>query len=88
MLNDIEFENQINELGDDQLALIKYVARQQFAASKFLAKHDIQIASHDIQIASLESGNRRASGITGGISGTIGAVIIMVINYFTGNNRS
>lgn len=69
----------ISELGDNQLELIKFVARQQFTSSRLLAKHDTQIAS-------LETGNRKASGIMGGITGTITGAIIVAINYFT--NRS
>ena len=80
MLNDLEFENRINELGDNQTELIKFVARQQFTSSKLLAIHDTKIAS-------LESGDRKTSGIVGGISGTITAVIINIINYFVGANR-
>ena len=78
MLSDIEFENQINELGYNQLALIKFVARQQFSSSKLLV-------THDTRIVTLENGSRKLSGITGGISGTITAIIISVINYFTTN---
>lgn len=80
VLDDIEFENQINELGDNQTALIKFVARQQFAASKVLV-------AHDKKIVALESGDRRTSSIAGGITGTITAAIIAVINYFVGANR-
>ncbi len=76
VLNDIEFENQINKLGDNQIALIKFVARQQFACSKLLALHDTKIAS-------LEIGDRKASSIIGGISGTITAIIVGVIGYLT-----
>ena len=45
MLEDAEFENQINEMGDDQPALIKFVARQQFATSKVLVSHGKRIRS-------------------------------------------
>ena len=79
MLSDIEFENQINELGDNQLALVKFIARQQFTSSKILAIHDTKIAS-------LESGDRKISGIMGAISGTITAVVIGIISYFTNRN--
>ena len=78
MLNDLEFENQLRDLGDDQLSLIKFVARQTFTSSKLLVIHDTRIAS-------LESGDRKVSSIVGGISGTITSVIIGIINYFTVN---
>ena len=76
MLNDLEFENRLNNMGDNQLELIKFVARQQFTSSKLLSIHDKKISD-------LETGDRRASGIVGGISGTITSVIIGVISYFT-----
>ena len=78
ILSDIEFENQIDKLGDNQLALIKFVARQQFASSKLLI-------THNDRIISIETGNRKSSSIIGGISGTITAIIIGIINYFTIN---
>lgn len=79
MLNDLEFENQLSEMGDNQLELIKFVARQQFTSSKLLAIHDTKIAT-------LESGDRKVSTITGGISGTITGIIIGIIAYFTKGN--
>ena len=75
MLSDLEFENQLNDMGDNQLELIKFVARQQFASSKTLAVHDKKLSN-------LENGDRKVSSIAGGISGTITAVIIGVVNYF------
>ena len=79
MLNDIEFENQLNELGDNQLSLIKFVARQQFSTSKL-------ISTNTTRITSLENGDRKMSSILGGIAGTITAIIIGIVNYFV--NRS
>ena len=76
MLNDLEFENQLNDMGDDQPELIKFVARQQFTSSKLLAVHDKKISD-------LENGDRKTSSIAGGISGTISSIIIGVISYFT-----
>ena len=79
MLNDLEFENQLNTFGDNQLELIKFVARQQFASSKLLT-------AHDTKITILESGDRKVSSVVGGISGTITAIVISIISHFT--NRS
>ncbi len=44
MLSDLEFENQMNALGDDQLGLIKFVARQQYDAGKVIAEHGKRIS--------------------------------------------
>ena len=75
ILDEIEFENQINALGDNQIDLIKFVARQQFTSSKLLVLHDEKITL-------LENGDRKLSSIAGGISGTITAILIGVVNYF------
>ena len=77
MLTDLEFENQINNLGDNQLELIKFVARQQYGSTQIMLKHDIRITA-------LETDSKRISGITGAISGTITGVIVGVISFFTG----
>ncbi len=71
MLEDAEFENQINEMGDDQPALIKFVARQQFATSKVLV-------SHGKRIRSVEKQNKKMFGAVGLVS----AAIVATIDYF------
>ena len=76
---DLDFENSIGKLPDRKL--LEFVARQTLEICQ-------RCEAHDIRITGLENGSKRLSGITGGISGTLGAAIIMVINYFTGNNRS
>ena len=73
-LDDVNFENQITELGDNQLELIKFVARQQYSASKVLV-------SHDKRLNKLEARDRKAFGISGGIGGLIGAGIAGFIDY-------
>ena len=75
MLDDLEFENQINELGDDQPALIKFVARQQFSTSKVLIDHGRRIKS-------LEGKNKKMMGAVGGASAFVATVITATIDYF------
>ncbi len=75
MLEDAEFENQMNALGDDQPALIKFVARQQFATSKVLI-------THGRKIKALERRSNRTMGIIGGTGTLIGAVIASIFEYF------
>ena len=70
MLGDLEFENQINELGDNQTELIKFVARQQFSTSKTMV-------SHGKRIKSLESKNKKMFGFVGGA----GAILATAITY-------
>ncbi len=73
MLSDLEFENEMNALGDDQLGLIKFVARQQYDAGKVIAEHGKRIRR-------LEKQNKKAFGFVGLIS----AGIVAALNYFLG----
>ena len=77
MQGDMDFENGYKGWGDRQL--LEFVARQTYETCK-------RCEVHSTRIANIENGNKRASGIVGGISGTITAVVIGVISYFT--NRS
>ena len=74
ILSDLEFENQINDLGDNQLELIKFVARQQYSSSKVLIVHDKRLSK-------LEARDRKTFGISGGIGGIIGAAIASAVDY-------
>ena len=76
ILDDLEFENQMNKLGNDQLALTKFNARQVFAMSKILI-------ADDKRITSLERRDRKFFGAVGGIGGAIGAGIVAAIELFT-----
>lgn len=77
MLDDLEFENQINAMGDDQPALIKFVAWQQYRASKVTA-------SHGKRIKHLEDRNKKVLASTAGLGTIIGGIIITLYNYFAG----
>ena len=70
---ELEFEKRISGMPDRQL--LEFVARQTFETSHILEKHNNRIII-------LENGVKKLSGIVGGISGTITAVIIGIINYF------
>lgn len=74
MLNELEFESRLQEFGDNQLELLKFVARQQFQTSKILPHHNKRITN-------LENRDRKAFGVSGGIGGIIGATIASVIDY-------
>ncbi len=74
MLDDLEFENQITALGDDQPALIKFVARQQFDASKVLVKHDKRIKK-------LEGQNKKVFGVVGGAGAILASAIVATLDY-------
>ena len=76
--SELDFEKSIGELPDRKL--LEFVARQTY---EFTGK----CKGYDADIALLKSGDRKASTITGGISGTISSLIIGVINYFTVNSR-
>jgi len=74
MLEDAEFENQISAMGDNQLELTKFVARQQFTTSKVLV-------SHGKRIKKLEKQNRKMMGIIGSAGAIFGTAITATIDY-------
>ena len=73
---ELDFEKRIGDMPDRKL--LEFVARQTL---EITGKCKI----YDTKIASLETGDRKASSVIGGISGTITAIVISVINYFTIN---
>lgn len=75
MLSDMEFESRLNELGDNQTELIKFIARQQYQMSKLCPIHDKKIKA-------LQNRTKREMGATGGIGAFIGVSIAAVIDYF------
>ena len=74
MLEEAEFENQLTALGDDQLGLIKFVARQQFDSTK------VQV-DHGKRIKSLESKNKKLMGAIGGTGAIIATAVTAIIDY-------
>ncbi len=75
MLEDAEFENQITAMGDDQPALIKFVARQQFSTGKVLIDHGKRIKS-------LEGKNKKVIGVVGGAGALIATAVAAALDYF------
>ena len=73
---ELDFEKRIAEMPDRPL--LEFIARQTL---EITGKCKI----YDTDINLLKTGDRKASGIVGGISGTITSVIIGIINYFTVN---
>ena len=75
---ELDFEKRISEMQDRPL--LEFIARQTLEITG-------KCKGYDTKIALLESGDRRVSGIVGGISGTIVATIIGIINYYV-NHRN
>lgn len=73
---ELDFEKRISEMKDR--SLLEFVARQTLEIAG-------KCNTYDKQISDLEGGNRKTSGIVGGITGTISSVIIGILNYFTVN---
>ncbi len=71
---ELDFEKRISEMKDR--SLLEFVARQTLEITG-------KCKTYDKQIASLESGDKRTSGIWGGISGTVTSVVIGIISYFS-----
>ena len=71
---ELDYEKRISEMADRPL--LEFIARQTFEFTE-------KCKGYDRDIDSLRSGDRKASTITGGISGTITSIIIGIISYFT-----
>ncbi|KKN60078.1 hypothetical protein LCGC14_0535470 [marine sediment metagenome] len=71
MLDDLEFENQMNALGDDQLELIKFVARHQFSTNRVFNK----------RITKLEKQNKKVFGVVGGAGAILASAFIAALDY-------
>ena len=75
MLEDAECENQINAMGDDQPALIKFVARQQSTTGKVLV-------AHGKRIRKLEGQNKKTMGLIGAAGAVLATAIAAFLDYF------
>ncbi len=76
IVDDLDFENKINKLGDNQLELIKFIARQVHSTN-------IIVGDHTTRLNRLESTGRRALQIGGAIGGGIGSAIVAGIYFLT-----
>ena len=74
---ELNFEKHISDMKDRDL--LEFVARQNFVTC-------IRCDKHNKRITDLENQSKKISGITGGISGTITAIIIGIIGHFTKGN--
>ena len=72
--SELDFEQSMGKMTDRKL--IEFVARQTLEITD-------RCRVHDQEIASLKSGDRKMSGVVGGISGTISSMVIGIISYFT-----
>ena len=77
MLEDLEFENEMTEMGDDQLKLVKFSLRQQNKSNKL-------VASHGRRIRSLEKKNFRLFGFVGLAGAFLGSAFVTIIDYLFG----
>ena len=74
-LNEMEFEQRLEEMGADQLALLKFIARNQYEMSKLCPIHDRDIKH-------LQNRSKKEIGASGGIGAIIGAALATAIDYF------
>ena len=75
MLKEMDFEKRLNDFGDNQLELLKFVARQQYQTMKLCPMHDSRINK-------LERTNKKVLVSVGGAGTFVGGLIIGVIEYF------
>ncbi len=72
MVNEAEFENEMKEMSDRQLS--EFTARQIVAICK-------RCTTEDVRITALEGQSKKAFGITGGVSGAVGAAVIAILDF-------
>ena len=75
MLTDMDFEQKLNDLGNDEPELIRFIARQQFSSSKVLL-------SHGKRIKKLENRNKKTIGIVGAAGVILATIVTATIDYF------
>lgn len=81
---ELEFEQKM--LGMSDRALSEFTARAVFEMKQEqsqLALICSQVPLNDKRITALEGGSKKASAISGGIAGTVLAIIIGLIEFFT-----
>jgi hypothetical protein len=74
MMQGLEFEEQIKNLPDRQL--LEYVARQQFQMVSRCVVCTNELADVKKDVASLKAGDRKSSAVSGGVTGSVTAIII------------
>ena len=76
-LDDMEFEAKLDDLGDNEPELIRFIARQQFSTSKVLMDHSRRIKS-------LEKKNKKAMGVVGASGAILATAAAAFIDYIMG----
>ncbi len=76
MISEMEFERQLEDMGDNQLELIKFIARRQYRMTTVCVNHGRKIYKLEIR-------NKRILAITGGSGTFLGGLAITVFNYFS-----
>ena len=75
MLGDMDFEQKLNDLGNDEPELIRFIARQQFSTSKVLVDHGKRIKS-------LENKTKKMMGAVGGAGAIFATAVTATLDYF------
>lgn len=74
MLNDLEFEQRIQQMNDREL--LEFTARQMYDVC-------LTVNNHDSRIGTLENRDKKSFGLASGIGTFIGAVIVAIIDFLT-----
>ena len=82
MLNDMEFNKQLEQMGNDLPSLVKFVAWRQYDMAKELSKITALCPIHSDKIRRLEVRSKKEMGASSGIGATIGAAIVVIIDFF------
>jgi len=82
MLDDMAFNRELEEMGDDLPKLVKFMAWRQFEMTKQLETVTQLCPVHGKRIRALENRTKKEIGATGGVSALIGAGIAAAVDYF------
>ena len=75
MMDDLDFDQKIKSKPDREL--LEFVAEQVYKVS-------LRCPIEEKRITALEGQNKKMFGLTGGVSGVIGAGIVAALNWFFG----
>ncbi len=76
ILDEMDFNKKLAEM-KERGELLEFVAKQVYKIS-------IRCPKEDERITALEGQNKKMFGLTGGVSGVIGAGIVAALNWFFG----
>ena len=82
LLNDMDFNKKLDEMGDDLPSLVKFMAWRQYDMTKQLAEVTSLCPVQNKRIQKLETRGKKEVGASGGVGAVIGVAIATLIEFF------